>query len=79
MTYGVSKRDRLARRGDKRWRSTWHRQMLLLNRTRPIDKLDGVSLYDMAKTKRDYATTVRTIRQLSKSLSDRSDDTNNGD
>ena len=64
MTYGVSKRDRLARRGDKRWRSTWHRQMLLLNRTRPIDKLDGVSLYDMAN---------------SKSLSDRSDDTNNGD
>ena len=65
MTFGISKRDRLARRGDKRWRSTWHRQMLLLNRTRPIDKLDGVSLYSMAN---------------SKSLSDRSDDdTNKGD
>jgi len=44
MTYGVSKRDRLARRGDKRWRSTWHRQMLSMNRTRPIDKRDGIGL-----------------------------------
>ena len=64
MTYGVSKRERLARRGDKTWRSTWHRQMLSLNRTRAIDKRDGVSLYSMAN---------------SKSLSDRSDDTNKGD
>ena len=51
MTFGISKRDRLARRGDKRWRSTWHRQMLSPNRTRPIDKRNRISLYSMADNK----------------------------
>jgi len=42
MPLGVSKRDRMNSRTDKAWRSVWHRQMLSPNRTRSLDKRDGM-------------------------------------
>lgn len=39
----VSKRERMARRADKWWRSVWHVQMLMRGRDEPLSKANLLS------------------------------------
>lgn len=62
MVLGIHKRDRMARRADKVWRSVWHRQMLQLNRTsKALDNRIEVLSYDGSSSDGSSDTSSSTL------------------
>jgi hypothetical protein len=62
MVLGIHKRDRMARRADKVWRSVWHRQMLQLNRTsKALDNRVEVLSYDGSSSDGSSDTSSSTL------------------